>query len=399
MYNFKYKYLFIIIIFLISIINIQNCVLPKIKEDNIPRKCFFFKKIWSVYTGIEIKKIYSKLALYIEKNTIYISNNEGFIQAIDIKNGKKNWQIKIDQIFYKNKDFFSSGILIDQNKLYIGSEQGKIYSLDIKEKKIYWVTKLSGEIISSSIVSTNELLIVYTNKGIIEGINKKNGSIKWSTKIDDISIMSLRGNATPTIAYDYNLVIVGNNTGKIKAINIDTGKIIWEKQIAYPKKGSLIKKINDINSSPIIIDENIYAIAYNGYLSILNLHNGHLIWQNKLLKGSLHNLTVDKNKIIYLINQNNIIFAINNLGKNIIWKQDKLSKYKLSSLLIYNDKYIIVNDKFGYLYWINKFNGEISCKKYIHSSGIQSFLILDKNKLLIQSKKGIIYFFEIIKEL
>lgn len=398
MYKFKYKNLFVIIILFISLFNLQNCMMHDDKLGKFSNDCFFFRKLWDAYVGVGTKKFYSKLKLFIKKNIVYIADREGFIKSINIITGEKQWNLRIHKIFHTTQDFFSSGVLIDNNQLYIGSEKGRLYSLDIQEKEPCWITQLSGEILSSLIVSPNGLVIAYTNNGILYGIDKINGNIKWFTKIDDNYFISLRGNSTPAIAFNYNLIIVGNNVGKIKAVNLNTGKIVWETKVAYPQKGSWIKKINDVDSSPLILNNKVYTIAYNGYFSILNLKNGKLIWQNRFLKGSLNDLLIDNNQNIYLINQKNIIYSISSSGKNIYWKQKKLFKYKIASPTIYNEKYIMVSDKFGYLYWINKINGKVSCKKYIHGSGIQNYIVLN-NKLLIHTKQGIVYFLEVIKEL
>lgn len=380
---------FLILIFFILFSYGCSSVKEQNKDLYIKQK-LIYNVIWENYVGKGTESFYSKLIPAIQNNSLFIADRYGLIKSINIYNGDKIWQKNLS--FSKDDSvLLSGGIAIDNNKLYIGSEKSILYSLNARNGNIIWSQKVAGEILSQPKIKKN-LVIVYTNNGFLQTFDKKNGSLKWSIKLDHDQVFSLRNLSSPLITFD-DIIILGNNTGILSAVDLHQGQIIWQKYISFAKGKTDIEKIVDI-TSPILLKDKIYILSYNDNLFCLNKKTGEIIWQTNNINGSINELVYDKNNI-YIIDKNNSIVAINLNNKKIIWKQDKLSHFSLSNPVLYKNKYIIVQNNKGQLYWIKNTNGDIFYEMKTKNFDIQSFIFLDSDKLLINSKKGKLSFLKI----
>lgn len=380
-------------LFLLLLLN-NNCSTFNKKNISVlyqkpSAKLCLFKKIWQVSVNKGIDDFYSNLTLAVRNNIVFVANRQGMIKAINAINGQIIWINNLT--FNKSPALLSGGINVYNKTLYIGSEKANLYALDINNGSIIWTNRVSGEILSSPIVS-NGLVIVHSSDGMLQAFDKDSGIFKWIIRLYDPPFLSIRGLSTPSIVSD-NIVIIGSDTGIINAVNINKGNIIWQKFISFPRGTTDIKKLNDIDHAPVFLEKKIYTFSYDGFLSILDVDSGKIIWNSKKISNFITNLLVDEN-YIYLISSNKIR-AISKDNKSIVWNQNIFSDFSILEHAVLYNKYIILSDKKGYFYWIDKNNGNLIYRQKLDNYRIQSFMMLDQNKLLIYNKKGDVYLLRI----
>lgn len=391
------KYMLILLIFILT----SGCsIINRHKEiSSITSQCetnkFNPKILWKIHVGRGINNFYSNLNPTCYKNILFVANRFGIIKAIDIKNGIEKWSIDLSTkgTFsfikkYNKSALLSGGISANNHFIFIGSEDGKVYGINSHDGKIIWKTQVLGESLSNPVLYKNNIFI-HTGNAFLQCLNAQNGIIKWSLNLSVLDDLSIRGESSPAIAFGN--VIIGDDNGRISSINIKTGKIVWQKSIANFNHGSdEINYIHDIDTTPVIINNKIYAISYNGNLAILDFKSGNILWQYNI--GSLKNIIVI-NKHIYAVDQNNKILCVDIINKKIIWNQKSFSHLQLTAPVLY-DNYLILGDNQGYLYWINIHNGKCINQKKIDDSGFQAEFLVAQHKLFIQSKSGMIYAIE-----
>ncbi|UDG79401.1 Outer membrane protein assembly factor BamB [Candidatus Ecksteinia adelgidicola] len=350
---------------------------------------FTLKNIWHTSVGHGTGKFYSHLCLDFQNNTVYAADRYGIIKAMDSNTGHEKWKINLlnnDRfLFHKQSAMLAGGVTVSDNKLYVCSEYGIVYALNISDGSIAWKSKVAGEAISRPVVS-KRLVLIHTSNGQLQALYKSNGIIKWTISLEQLSF-SLRGESSPCIAFD--TVIVGSDTGKISAISLNHGQLIWDHRIASSKKITEVDNIHDIDTTPIIVKDIIYASAYNGNFTSLDFYSGQILWNRSL--GLINDFIV-LSHYIYLTDQNGNILAINTQDGHTIWKQKKLLHHNLTSPVIFHD-YLITGDTKGYLYWISVRDGRFITKYKIDNSGFLSSPIAINDKLFIQARNGKIYAF------
>ncbi|WMY97446.1 MAG: PQQ-binding-like beta-propeller repeat protein [Arsenophonus sp.] len=312
------------------------------------------------------------------------------IKAIDLKSSNILWSINLSKnnhlFSFQKNIFFSSGLAIKDNKIYVGNEKGEIFCINKFNGNIIWKTDIQEEIISLPVVSQG-LVLIHTSNEILFALNDITGLVKWNVNFKKTRL-SIRGRSTPIVIYK-NIVIVGSDYGYVSAFFLSNGELIWENQISDITGDNDIDQLHSIRSQPII-DEDLgilFVIAYNGNLAAIDIYSNKIIWKKKI--GSVNNMVLI-NHIIYLVDQDDRIFALSKYNGTIVWKQNHLLNHQLTSPLIYKN-YLILGDKNGLIYWINIYNGNIMKKKKISNSSFQNSMILAEEYFLALSKNGILF--------
>ncbi|QJC37170.1 PQQ-binding-like beta-propeller repeat protein [Enterobacteriaceae endosymbiont of Donacia thalassina] len=350
-----------------------------------------FKLIWQNKIGKD-NISFKKLHPFYYKGLLYLANKNGFIYCINIKTGKIIWYINLINKFCffpfcKYLDLVT-GPIISNNYLFVGNKQGKIFAINIKKKSIIWIQNVFTEILSDFVIRKN-VLLVHSMGDILQGLDKNNGKILWTVSLGPSNIFSIRGLSTPVIFFDN--VITGSDNGLISLRIIKNGLLVWEQNsFKFNNKKNLIN-INDIDIQPVIYNGIVYISSYNGSLMALNLSTGDIIWEK--IYFTKKNFII-YNNILYLIDLQNRIISLNAKNGDLIWIQDKFKNNKINNLFIYNKKIFFTNNK-GFLYWLDNKKGIFLGNKKIDKHKI-NYILLIKNKLIIQTIYNKIYLFEIL---
>ena len=360
---------------------VKMAPLPKVQNQFTPSTA------WSTSVGDGVGNFYSNLHPAWQEGTVYAADRHGTVKALDAASGKEKWSIDLSE----KQGFFSSnlsallsgGITVDGSTLYIGSERGAVYALNATDGKTLWKTQVTGEAMSRPVVSDG-LVLVHQSNGILQALDQQTGAIKWSVNLD-IPSLSLRGESAPAVAYGG--AIVGGDNGRVSAVILNQGQIIWQQRISQPSGATEIDRLSDVDTTPIIANNVVYALAYNGSLTAMDLRSGQVIWKRDV--GGVKNIIVEGSNI-YVVDQDDRVIALNTDGGVAIWRQSELLHRNLTSPVLF-DGYLVVGDSEGYLHWINTADGRFVSQQKVDSSGFQTDPVVAGSKLLIQAKGGEVY--------
>ncbi|PXZ06763.1 outer membrane protein assembly factor BamB [Gilliamella apicola] len=347
---------------------------------------FSIQQVWRNSTAGNTH-IYSLLGPINYENAVYVASRSGQVKAVDLSNGHTIWDKNLSQstLFSSKTALFSGGVSADDKYVYIGSERAVVYALDRNDGNVIWEKPVRGEVLARP-VSSADKLIIHTANGNLQALNRNTGADEWDVMLE-VPPLSLRGNSTPTIAH--GAAIFGDDTGHVNAYYINNGQLIWQQRISQPSGSTEIAKLNDVDSTPVIEGNLAYAIGYNGNVVALDLSNGQIVWRKEM--GSTHSFVVDSQQL-FVVDQNDNVRAVSKNGGAILWTQAGLLHRQLTDPVIH-ENYIVVGDFEGYLYWLDKDNGEIVAKTQVSSSGLISKPLVVDNKIVVQAKNGDIYAF------
>ncbi len=378
---------------LLSVTLLSGCSLFNSEEDVVKmsplpvvENQFTPTTAWSTSVGNGIGDFYSNLHPAFADGVVYAADRHGVVKAVSIEDGHEIWSVNLaekDGWFSTRAALLSGGVTVSGGHVYVGTEKAQVYALNTSDGSKAWQAKVAGEALSRPVVSDG-LVLIHTSNGQLQALNESDGTVKWTVNLD-MPALSLRGESAPTTAF--GAAIVGGDNGRVSAVLMQQGQMIWQQRISQANGPTEIDRLSDVDTTPVVVDNVVYALAYNGNLTALDLRSGQIMWKREL--GSVSDFVVDGNRI-YIIDQNDRVLALTTDGGVTLWTQSDLLHRNLTAPALYNG-YIVTGDSEGYVHWINVEDGRFVAQQKVDSSGFLTEPVVAGGKLLIQAKDGTLY--------
>ncbi|ROU17838.1 outer membrane protein assembly factor BamB [Kluyvera ascorbata] len=378
---------------LLSVTLLSGCSLFSGEEDVVKmsplptvENQFTPSTAWDVSVGSGIGDFYSNLHPAYADSVVYAADRKGTVKALNADDGKEVWSVNLaekDGWFSRKPALLSGGLTVAGGHVYVGSEKAQVYALDAGDGSVVWKTTAAGEVLSRPTVSDG-LVLVHTSNGQLQALDENSGAVKWTVNLD-MPALSLRGESAPAVAY--GAAIVGGDNGRVSAVLMQQGQMIWQQRISQATGSTEIDRLSDVDTTPVIVNGVVYALAYNGNLTALDLRSGQIMWKREL--GSVNDFIVDGDRI-YIVDQNDRLLALTTDGGVTLWTQSDLLHRLLTSPALYNGS-LVVGDAEGYMHWINPEDGRFVAQQKVDSAGFLTDPVVADGKLLIQAKDGTVY--------
>ncbi len=371
----------------------------EIENDKINFKFKKYNQRFSLYFNTKFYKqnvpiVYKNYILTIDENgNIYSFLNKKEIWTLDLKGFMKNKKIFIDSFIQ---------LIPEKNILIITINDGKILNVNLENGNINWQKDLNL-FISNNHSCDDKNCYILTSEGTIYNLNIKNGNINWERKNDNSAKTMYLGNSFSLPILENEYIYYYNKDNNIVKINKKDGHILWSQRVDYLSANLSNIGINDIDHEMIIYKE--YLIGGSSLMNILfalNKKNGSVVWVNDFKLNS-EILQVD-NFGFFLSNENNLccldletgrIKWITRLEDNIEYKVPRyLSREKnINYKVIYNSPIMVngeiwLNNYFGELYRVNPQNGSIIEQKEDLQPFIAGSFIILNSKIIAADKFG-----------
>ena len=226
----------------------DELVLPEIVNQ------FETDVVWQESVGSGVEHYFSRLTPAVYKDTVYVANREGQVEALSLTNGDVQWDtdVRQDTSFWPWSDDgsakLSGGILQAYGKLYIGSEHGFVVALDRETGEEVWRKNVPGESLSKA-AAGDGLIFVNLGSGKLLALHPDTGEERWSFE-QEVPALTLRGQSAPTVANGG--VLVGLETGKLSVLISESGYSAWSAEIAAAKGASEFERLVDVDTQPLI---------------------------------------------------------------------------------------------------------------------------------------------------
>ena len=306
-----------------------NIIVFSIAENQIIFTFNFYKKSY--------KKIIKVLNLNIEDNVIYVSDNLGFLYALNYENRKILWA--------KNyKIPFRSNIKLMKNKIIVANQSNSVFFIEKKNGEILRTIPteeniFKGDFINNFGIHENDIIFLNTY-GTLYSFDSKRLEINWFINLND----SLDIN--PSNIFKSNQLIISKNriyvptNDNFYIIDLQTGTIIYKKNFT-----SIIK--------PLVLNNVLFSLD-NNLLIATELDTGKILFSTNINKKIAEFLNTKEKRVEFqsLMSADNKIFIflknsyLVKFGFNgEIYEINKLPE-KINSLpIIVDDNLIYLNVK------------------------------------------------------
>ncbi len=262
---------------------------------------------------------------------------------------------------------------------------GNIYLSGIDNiflKKKIGKDKFSESRVITSLLAFKNNIILSDDTGTIFNINQ-NGKINWKKNIYKKIYKKIYKNLVFSI-YKNNIYIA-DNVGFIYVISLDTGKLLWIKNYNIP-----------LRSNIKIFDNKIYLIDQDNRILCLNIKDGTKIWDilsiSSFIKSqNLLSLAVSKKGDLVAITSSSDLFKIEGNSGNFSWASntygsmlaDATDFFKSSQVVITDDEVIISAGPSIFSYNLNI--GSITWENELSSIGTP---IIDGKNIFFVTENG-----------
>jgi len=309
---------------------------------------------WHRSVGDGVSDAYLKTPPALAGKTGYAIDSKGKLLAFSLQTGEVIWSKRYVLPF-------SNAPIVSGDIIYIGTLQGELVAINKQQGDILWKQQLSSEILAPVAVSEG-VVVARTVDGAVAALNTSNGKQLW-VHTTSVPLLTLRGQSAPVISND--ILIYASDAGKVSALSLRSGTELWTRSVAVPKGGTELARMIDIDATPVVDDDTIYAAAYQGRLAALNLHSGRIIWVREM---STHTgLVVDAYRL-YMSDSEGRVWAVDRKNGTTLWKQEQLLRRGVTAPVL-QDGYVAMADFNGFIHWLGREDGRLVARTRLSRHG------------------------------
>lgn len=306
-------------------------------------------------------------------NTIYTSSKNGYVTATDRTTGKTLWRINTHTPI-------SAGPAATHHLVIVGTRAGDVVALQAMNGAVAWKAHVSSEILAPPVVNQN-IALIKTIDGKLSALSVYDGYQLWQYQQTEPTLI-LRGASAPVISN--GSVITGFANGNLVKLSSRNGHLIWSQPVAVSDGIFAIERMIDIDATPVVFGNRIYAVTYQGQIAAIEPSSGRVIWKHDL--SSYTGMAVD-NVHVYVTDAKGDVWAFNKNNGTLDWKQSQLEARVLSGPALQGN-YLVVGDAEGYLHWLNTRDGHFAARTRVALSGIYAAPVVDNNIIYVVTQEG-----------
>jgi outer membrane assembly lipoprotein YfgL len=212
----------------------------------------------------------------VAEGKVYAIDAGGHLSAFEAESGKRLW--RVDTLPEEDDDAMGGGIAFDNGRVFVTSGAGEIVAFDAKDGVEIWRASVGTPIRSSPTLSDGRVFAVtYDNQ--LFALDAASGGELW-TNSGIAEPAQLLGSPSPAVAG--GVVVVAYSSGEIIALRADNGRVVWSDALAFGRRTGAMASLNDINGSPVIDGDRVYAISLAGHLVAIDLRSGDRLWDQEV---------------------------------------------------------------------------------------------------------------------
>ena len=313
------------------------------------------------------------LGVAVEGDRAFAAGHDGSVAAYSLGTGKQLWRTK-------TRAKIAGGPGAGQGLVVVGATYGEIIALDSATGAIKWRTRVNSEILSAPTIGADRVLL-RSGDGRLHGLNLADGKEIWSAE-QSVPRLSLRGTAIPAIAGD--LAVSGFDNGKVMAVSLRDGTTAWEATIAPPSGRTELERLVDIDSAVRVVDDDIYAVTFQGRLARVARDTGQLWWSRDI--SSNRGLTIDEGGVYVSTADGQIVKFERRTGVEL-WRQDVLKNRRLSAPAVLGGQ-VVVADLKGYVHFLDAATGALTARASTGSKSVSNPPVVAQDEVLFMNDAG-----------
>lgn len=340
---------------------LQTIAAPAVKLDTV----------WTQSGGES--EYHANLRLVLEPDALFSADEDGQVQALDPKTGKKVWSVG-------TKARVISGPSVSGDLIFVGTRDAEVIALKRAGGAEAWRAKLSSEVLAP-VASDGQIVVARSVDGRLHGLSVADGQRRW---VFDRSVpnLTLRGLSEPLIAG--GLIFAGMDNGRLVALSPENGQPVWEQAVAVPSGRTELDRITDVDAALLADGSNICAVSFGGELACFDADSGEPQWRRSVKSYSGMALV---NNLLVVSDDAGVVWALDARSGAAAWKQEGLQYRQLSAPVAFAG-YAVVADFQGYLHWLDAKDGKLVARTRAGSDPIRAPMVGSEDLLYVLGTGG-----------
>lgn len=316
------------------------------------------QKLWTVRIGDGVDDAYLSLKPAVTERWVFAASADGLVFKVDRQTGKREWRIDLERAI-------TGGVSAAYGMVALGTANGEILILNEEDGSILWEKPLGGQIMSVPAFGSNRV-VVQTIDGRLHGLDRNDGGTVWLFDTS-IPILTLRGESSPVVMGGATLAGFAN--GKLVAVDTESGFVAWERLIGESRGRSELERLIDLDGRFWVSSKTVYAVTFQGGLAAIDIPSGRVLWTKPVSSYAGVSEFLSQ---VYVVDEDSVLSAKDSVSGTDIWQQERLKGRGLSAPTAY-DRYVLVGDYEGFLYWLSYRDGsflaraKVGIKRYSHA--------------------------------
>jgi outer membrane protein assembly factor BamB len=338
------------------------------------------KEQWHKHDGRGTMGHHLNMTPCVASGKVIVGDYSGLVQLYDPKHGHRLWHKQMPHSI-------TASLTANRQQIFVAGGHGFVTALDIHTGKRLWQKRVLGEVLARPVIAQDKLLVKTENDHLYM-LDARDGHLIWHYQGEMPSLI-LRGSSMPVVSG--GSVVAGFASGELISFTLADGDIQWKRRVSEPQGITSMERMVDIDAAPVIRDDHVYWVNYQGAVGAYALSTGETLWQAPA--SSYTGLAVD-DQHLYLTDDKQHLLAYDRKDGTLAWQQTGFDRGVLLTAPVLVGNSLVVADKRGYVHWLDKATGlsQTSLKVTVHG-GMTSPVIAMGEQVMVHTDEGELFAF------
>lgn len=317
-------------------------------------------KVWSIPFGKGETENNPLLASPIVVNQmIFTLDAESNLSATQLGTQEAVWKKALVPTGEEKEGSLGGGLAYYQDTLYVTTAYGYLLALNPENGGVYWWKSLGTPIRGAPVASDGRIFVLSVDNHL-HVLSHTDGSTLWEHQgiSENAGLLG-----TAAVAVSKNIAVVPYSSGEIYAMRVENGRVVWSDSLIFQGRLGADTPLSDIDASPVIVDNTVYAGSNSGRLVAIDLRTGSPLWEQEIASSQTPWVAGD---YLFLLTTENDLVCLHRITGKIHWisampklsdPSDAKSRVVWTRPLLAGDRLIIANN-FGGVRAISPYSGK-----------------------------------------
>jgi outer membrane protein assembly factor BamB len=269
----------------------------------------------------------------IESDVVVFGSTDQYIYGVNANSGEMIWKLKTNAAVI-------SAVSIERNRAYVGSSDHGFRCIDIKKGKVIWqYNEIAGYVETKPLIYDNKVIFGAWDS-YMYALSKRTGKLAWKWNNGNERMHFSPAAVWPVGAH--GKVFFSAPDRVLTALKAKNGNVVWR------TKASMVRETIGLSADKKRIYSKTMQDSVVCYSATFN--QPEKLWSVNVGYGYDHapSMPVEKDNILYGSTKNGLIFALDALTGDVLWKH-KIGNSLINTVSPFGDGRCVFTSAEGYV--------------------------------------------------
>jgi outer membrane protein assembly factor BamB len=238
-----------------------------------------FKRAWRASIGGFGDSLTELAQPMVAGERVFTVAPNGTVTAFDIKTGKTNWQVSVEEFTDDPLPGIAGGLAVRGETLFVHAGGRSLAALSVQDGSTIWSISVRLPVRGGPTVIGQEAIAVTDLDGNIFAYSANDGSLFWERTGLPVNTVVY---GAPSPAFANGQLAVAGYGGDISLLDANSGQIIWSDSLAAFSPRTPLQRLGDIRAHPVFDGGLVFAVSQAGQIAAFNARSGLSIWDQPI---------------------------------------------------------------------------------------------------------------------